>query len=181
MAYRPISIINRLTLQFLGSKSNLRTLSRHLAQSIQTQVYTLDLRNHGDSTKIGFVDHSYELMAADVENFLKEQGLDNVILSGHSMYPIRYMASNCRGAKVVLYLALTKPEIPKAVISLENAPISSRLSPTFQQYIEAMRGIEDAKLTKRKEAEEMLAKCEEVFPRPRFPLTERTKAYDNFF
>jgi hypothetical protein len=63
-------------------------------------------------------------------------------------------------------MALTKPEIPKAVISLENAPISSRLSPTFHQYIEAMRSIEDAKLTKRKDAEEMLAKCEPVFHCP---------------
>jgi pimeloyl-ACP methyl ester carboxylesterase len=108
-------------------------------------------------------------MAGDVENFLKEQVLDNVILAGHSMYPIPCTTSNCRGAKVALYLALTKPEIPKAVISLENAPISSRLSPTFQQYIEAMRGVEDAKLTKRKDAEEMLAKCEEVFPFPCFP------------
>ena len=108
-------------------------------------------------------------MAGDVESFLKEQGLDNVILAGHSMYQCSYMISDCRGAKVVLYLALTNPEIPKAVISLENAPISSRLSPTFQQYLEAMRGIEDAKLTKRKDAEEMLAKCEEVFYRPAFP------------
>jgi len=48
------------------------------------------------------------------------------------------------------------------VISLENAPISSRLSPMFQQYIECMRAIEDAKVTKRKDAEDILAKCEEA-------------------
>ena len=48
------------------------------------------------------------------------------------------------------------------VISLENAPISSRLSPMFQQYIECMRAIEDAKITKRKDAEDMLAKYEEA-------------------
>jgi pimeloyl-ACP methyl ester carboxylesterase len=108
-------------------------------------------------------------MAGDVETFLEEQGLDNMILAGHSMYPPLFITSNCRGAKVALYLALTKHEIPKAVISLENAPISSRLSPTFQQYIEAMRGIEDAKLTKRKDAEEMLAKCEPVFRPPPDP------------
>ena len=71
-------------------------------------------------------------------------------------------STNYRGAKVALYLALTKPEILKAVISLENAPLSSCLSPTFQQYIECMRAIEDAKITKRKDAEDMLAKYEEA-------------------
>jgi hypothetical protein len=76
----------------------------------------------------------------------------------------------------VLYLALTKPQIPKAVISLENAPISTPLSPTFQQYIEAMRAIEDAKLTKRKDVEDMLAKCEEVQSLSlRYPVDSRTK------
>jgi len=45
---------------------------------------------------------------------------------------------------------------------MENAPISSRLSPTFQKYVEAMEAIVAAKLTKRKDAEDLLAKYEEV-------------------
>jgi len=49
---------------------------------------------------------------------------------------------------------------------MENAPISSRLSPTFKQYVEAMKAITDAKLTKRKEAEDLLAKYEKVCPIP---------------
>jgi hypothetical protein len=72
---------------------------------------------------------------------------------------------NIRGAKVALYLALTKPELLQAIISLENAPISSKLSPTFKGYVEAMQAITDAKFTKRKEAEDFLAKYEEVFSR----------------
>jgi len=67
-----------------------------------------------------------------------------------------------RGAKVALYSALTKPELPKAIISLENAPISSKLSPTFKKYVEAMQAITDAKFTKRKDAEKLLANFEEV-------------------
>jgi hypothetical protein len=70
--------------------------------------------------------------------------------------------TNFRGAKVALYLSLTKPNIPKAIISMENAPISSRLSPTFKKYVEAMKAITDAKLTKRKDAEDLLSKYEEV-------------------
>jgi hypothetical protein len=57
---------------------------------------------------------------------------------------------------------LTKPDIPTALISLENAPISSALSPTFQKYTEAMKAITDAKFTKRKDAQDLLAKYEEV-------------------
>ena len=47
---------------------------------------------------------------------------------------------------------------------MENAPISSRLSPTFKKYVEAMKAITEAKLTKRKDAEDLLTKYEEVFP-----------------
>ena len=67
-----------------------------------------------------------------------------------------------RGAKVVLYLALTQPKIAKALISLENAPIASQLSPTFKTYVEGMKAITAAKLTKRKDAEDILEKYEEV-------------------
>jgi len=36
------------------------------------------------------------------------------------------------------------------------------LSPTFKKYVEAMQAITDAKFTKRKDAEDLLAKYEEV-------------------
>ena len=63
---------------------------------------------------------------------------------------------------MALYLALTRPDIPRAIISMENAPISSRLSPTFKKYVEAMKAITDAQVTTRKAAEDILAKHEEV-------------------
>jgi hypothetical protein len=71
---------------------------------------------------------------------------------------------DARGAKVALYLTLTQPDLPKGVISMENAPISSPLSPTFKQYVEAMKVIVDAKVTKRKDAEDLLEKYEPVPP-----------------
>jgi hypothetical protein len=63
-----------------------------------------------------------------------------------------------------MYLALTKPEVAAGLISLENAPISSRLSPTFQKYTEAMKAITEAKFTKRKDAADLLATYEPVSP-----------------
>jgi hypothetical protein len=50
----------------------------------------------------------------------------------------------------------------KAIISLENSPVSSPLSPTFQKYIEGMRAITDARLIKRKDADDILSKYEQV-------------------
>jgi hypothetical protein len=74
--------------------------------------------------------------------------------------PLR--AIDSRGAKVALYLALTKPEIAAGLVSVENAPIASQLSPSFQRYTEAMKTIDDAKFTKRKDAEKVLEKIEWV-------------------
>lgn len=64
---------------------------------------------------------------------------------------------------------------------MENAPISSALSPTFKQYVEAMQAITNAKLTKRKDAEELLAKYEEVRSRLKRCIMKRIEEYDNFF
>lgn len=63
---------------------------------------------------------------------------------------------------------------------MENAPISSELSPTFKKYVEAMKAITDAKLTKRKDAEDLLAKYEEVWTRLVQQFMCRIKEYDNF-
>ena len=76
--------------QLFGSKTSLRTLSRRLAETIPTQVYTLDLRNHGDSTKHGKLPHSYQLMAGDVERFIFDHGINGkFVLAGHSMHLLR--------------------------------------------------------------------------------------------
>jgi esterase len=63
-------------------------------------VYTLDLRNHGDSTKQGVVPHSYELMAGDVARFINEHSLDNVVLAGHSMYHFIVMGAYAGAQKL---------------------------------------------------------------------------------
>jgi pimeloyl-ACP methyl ester carboxylesterase len=109
-------------------------------------------------------------MAGDVERFVEDHNLNNVVLAGHSMYLPLTLDSNIRGAKVALYLSLTKPDLPRGIISMENAPISSRLSPTFKKYVEAMKAITEAKLTKRKDAEDLLTKYEEVRPKDTSPI-----------
>jgi len=83
---------------------------------------------------------------------------------------------------VALYLALTNPQLPKGVISMENSPVRGKLSPTFKKYIDAMKAITDAKLMKRTDAENILAKYEEVLlssSRDSQNLFNRTKAFVN--
>jgi pimeloyl-ACP methyl ester carboxylesterase len=65
---------------------SLRTLSRRLALAIPTRVYTVDLRNHGESAKRGVLPHTYELMSMDIVQFIRDHRLNNVVLAGHSMY-----------------------------------------------------------------------------------------------
>ncbi|KAI9612637.1 hypothetical protein H4Q26_007794 [Puccinia striiformis f. sp. tritici PST-130] len=86
----PIIILHGL----FGSKQNWRSLAKRLCQATQRIVYTLDLRNHGESQATpgctSYLDYS-----SDVKHFITMNGLKNVILIGHSM-----------GGKVAMTLAL---------------------------------------------------------------------------
>jgi len=65
---------------------------------------------------------------------------------------------------------------------MENSPVRGKLSPTFKKYIDAMKAITDAKLMKRTDAENILAKYEEVLlssSRDSQNLFNRTKAFVN--
>lgn len=85
-----------------GSKQNWRSLSRGLAQRTGRDVYALvsrslrsscwlidvftsiqDLRNHGSSPHNS--ETSYKAYASDIEAFVQQQKLSNMILMGHSM------------------------------------------------------------------------------------------------
>jgi len=65
---------------------------------------------------------------------------------------------------------------------MENSPVRGKLSPTFKKYIDAMKAITDAKLMKRTDAENILAKYEEVHSHPLRDSQNsfnRTKAFVN--
>lgn len=67
-----------------GSKQNWRSLAKAFAQRLGMPVYTLDLRNHGNSPHAE--PHTYAAMAADIGAFFDKQGLKSgVNLVGHSM------------------------------------------------------------------------------------------------
>lgn len=64
-----------------GSRTSWAGIAESLAS--QYSVYVLDMRGHGESDWPG--SYSFELMAADIVEFLDAMDLDDVSLIGHSM------------------------------------------------------------------------------------------------
>ncbi|KAI1377338.1 alpha/beta-hydrolase [Hypoxylon crocopeplum] len=145
-----------------GSKKNNRSVSkdngrtktadpkaaiRVLARDLKCHVYTVDLRNHGDSPHAPR--HDYLAMADDVAGFISEHGLQNPTLIGHSM-----------GAKTAMTLALSQPTQIASVVSVDNAPVDAALGGPFARYIQGMRRINEAGVTRKANADIILRQYE---------------------
>lgn len=59
-------------------------------------------------------------------------------------------------------LALRSPNILGALISVDNAPVDANLKSNFHQYVQGLRDIEEAQISKQAQADEILHKYEEV-------------------
>lgn len=147
-----------------GSKQNNRSISKALAKELNTHVYAVDLRNHGESPHT--TQHDYESMAGDVEAFLAAQGLDDgrVTLLGHSM-----------GAKTAMAVALRQPTLVDRLIVVDNAPIEATLESRFGTYVQAMRRIEEAQVHKQSDADRILTEYEKDIGVRQFLLTNLTR------
>ncbi|MGB0863523.1 MAG: alpha/beta fold hydrolase [Saprospiraceae bacterium] len=95
----PLVILHGL----FGSLDNWQTIAKQLAEFYT--VFIIDLRNHGRSPHVN--EHSYELMAEDVFNFMSDNWIYGANVIGHSM-----------GGKVAIRLALDYPEqVNKLIIA----------------------------------------------------------------
>lgn len=108
-----------------------------------------DLRNHGDSPHDPH--HDYSSMADDVAGFIEEHNLQDTTLIGHSM-----------GAKTAMTLALKRPDMITDIVAVDNAPIDAALLSNFGKYIQGMKKIEEAGITKQSDADMILKDYEEV-------------------
>ncbi|RDA90082.1 hypothetical protein CP533_5559 [Ophiocordyceps camponoti-saundersi (nom. inval.)] len=126
-----------------GSKRNNQSICKVLSRDLNTRVYALDLRNHGES--FHHDDHDYNVMSEDVSSFIKDQGLRDVTIIGHSM-----------GAKTAMTLALREPDLVANLIPVDNAPVLSPINKEFSHYIRGMVEVEAAGLTNRVNADERL-------------------------
>ncbi|CAD1808041.1 Alpha/beta hydrolase family protein [Candida parapsilosis] len=145
---------NKSPLVFLhglfGSKSNNRTVAKQLSERLDRNVYCLDLRNFGSSPHIKRLD--YPSLAADVENWVAQRDFkQKPIFIGHSM-----------GAKTAMAVALRKPDVPKMIVSVDNAPITfGNTDSKFNKYINQLRlSLEKYHYTNIKDVDAKLAEVE---------------------
>jgi pimeloyl-ACP methyl ester carboxylesterase len=134
-----------------GQGKNWTTIGRGLAGS--HRVTLVDLPNHGHSPWTDRVDYldMVELLATELEQFAEP-----ATLVGHSM-----------GGKVSMQLALRRPELLRALVVVDIAPVAypptggrtddpdEEASP-FAAFIEAMRGLDLDALRTRDDADQAL-------------------------
>ncbi|CAK7222426.1 hypothetical protein SBRCBS47491_004862 [Sporothrix bragantina] len=126
-----------------GSKKNNRTISKTLAQDLGRSVYALDLRNHGNSPHAPR--HDYMVMADDVANFIKQHGISDPTIIGHSM-----------GAKTAMVMALKTPNLVRDIVAVDNAPIDAALLSNFGKYVRGMKEIDRAHVNRQNDADKIL-------------------------
>ncbi|KAF7172753.1 hypothetical protein CNMCM5623_004909 [Aspergillus felis] len=149
-----------------GSKQNNRSISKVLARDLKRRVFTLDLRNHGHSFHHN--EHSYSVMAEDVEKFIHQHDLAKCVLIGHSM-----------GAKTAMTVALQSSDLVSALIPVDNAPVNAPLKSDFGKYVRGMQEVEAQGVTKQSDADKILKEYEDALPIRQFLLTNLVRAEDS--
>jgi esterase len=124
----PLIILHGL----FGWKRNWAAIAKTLSEDYR--VFTLDMRNHGDSPHAP--EMSYETMAADVARFIHTHDLGPVPIVGHSM-----------GGKASMILALSEPGLVERLLVLDIAPIP--YDRDYDDYISALRDIDFSNATNR--------------------------------
>lgn len=136
-----------------GSARNWRGIAQKLSKSFV--VYTLDLRNHGESAHVD--DMPYSMMADDIVHFMQQQNISSAKVLGHSM-----------GGKVAMQLALNHPERVDQLIVVDMAPVT--YAHNFNDILAALRSIPLDTVSSRNEADEILKKKIDVLSLRQFLL-----------
>lgn len=149
-----------------GSSDNWLTIGKVLAQHYQ--VYMVDQRNHGQSPHSD--EFNYEVLAADLKEFIEEHQLLNPIIIGHSM-----------GGKTVMQFAMNYPTLFGKMVVVDIAP---KFYPVHHAMIlQGLHAVPLATLSSRTEANEILKRFEENEGVRQFLLKNlwRNPAKDNQF
>ena len=117
----PLVILHGL----LGSADNWLSMSRRLGAHYQ--VFALDLRNHGRSPHSDILD--YDVMVADVREFMEQQALRRIMLLGHSL-----------GGKVAIQFAIDYSEQVDRLVIVDIAP--KPYEPSQRYLLKAMRALD---------------------------------------
>ncbi|KYQ90681.1 hypothetical protein DLAC_09317 [Tieghemostelium lacteum] len=128
-----------------GSLVNWRTIAQKLSDETNTNVITVDQRNHGVSPHTK--EMSYDLMAKDLEMLISKNNLEKCCVIGHSM-----------GGRVAMNSALFHPDIMERLIVVDVSP-SNFQNPTingFKVYMEGMNSMDMSKIKVRSDADRFL-------------------------
>ncbi len=131
----PVLILHGL----FGSGDNWRTVARSLSRKYK--VFTLDMRNHGKSFHSDRFD--YHVMMEDVVRFVRRHDLERVSMIGHSM-----------GGKVAMNFALAHPDLVRKLVIVDIA--NKAYETQNQDIVEALYRLDVSKISKLKDADEML-------------------------
>jgi pimeloyl-ACP methyl ester carboxylesterase len=124
-----------------GSARNFNMLARRLATC--RRVVAVDMRNHGLSPWDPV--NTYPAMAEDLADAIDRLCGGRASVLGHSM-----------GGKAVMTLALTYPELLSAVMVADIAPVQ-HVTHSHWPYIRAMQALDLGQITRRSDADRMLA------------------------
>ncbi|PVU93593.1 hypothetical protein BB561_003167 [Smittium simulii] len=150
----PIVILHGL----LGSKKNWKSLSKRFSNALSRDVYSLDLRNHGQSPHAS--PHNYQIMLEDVAAFCHKFNLESPIIIGHSM-----------GGKVAMALSLLYPKLVGGLVSVDMAPTVYNLDFAAPRYLKGLEKISNSNINSLKQADMILSEFESSVPKRQFVLT----------
>ena len=129
---QPVIILHGL----FGSSRNWQSIAKKLAEKYK--VFTVDLRNHGQSTHVDSM--TYFEMADDINYLVKTLELNNVSLIGHSM-----------GGKVAMITSLLYKGVVSNLVVVDIAPVD--YFHTYQKLFLAMNTLPLDNIKSRKDAE----------------------------
>ena len=124
-----------------GSSKNWQSLARVFSQHFK--VFTVDLRNHGQS--FHHPEMNYEVLVGDVYRLMVHLGIDSASLIGHSM-----------GGKTAMLLALEHPQMVSQLVVADIAPVA--YSHAYNHLIDPILGLKLDRLDSRSSADTLLQK-----------------------
>jgi esterase len=126
----------------LGSSANWQSIAKRLGQ--QRTVYTLDMRNHGQSEWSD--EMNYSAMAGDVANFIASLDHNHTCVLGHSM-----------GGKTAMRLAFDFPSHIDSLIIADVAPVT--YDHDFNSLIQPMLALDLSNIKRRQQADTLLERA----------------------
>jgi len=123
----------------LGSHQNLLPIAMRLSSHFT--VFALDQRNHGASPHHAAM--NYDLLAADVADFIQAKQLGPVHVLGHSM-----------GGKTAMRLAQLHPELVRGLIVVDMSPRAQ--PPRYAGLLDALNALDPARFANRTDVEAAL-------------------------